>query len=62
VIAIAVLGGLFGGATGCAAGSAIGAPIDQALPRNFRCQDCGHVFDANHLDPALTKRRKSQLY
>ena len=54
VIAGAILGGLLGGAAGCAAGSAIGAPIDQALPDNFLCQACGHVFDANCLGPALT--------
>jgi hypothetical protein len=54
VIAGAILGGLLGGAAGCVAGSAIGAPIDQALPDNFRCQACGHVFDANRTDPALT--------
>ena len=53
-IAGAILGGLLGGAAGCVAGSAIGAPIDQALPDNFRCQACGHVFDANRTDPALT--------
>ena len=53
-IAGAILGGLLGGAAGCMAGSLIGAPIDQALPDNFRCQACGHVFDANRTDPALT--------
>lgn len=54
VIAGAILGGLLGGAAGRAAGSAIGAPIDQALPDNFFCQACGHVFDANRNSPALT--------
>jgi len=54
VIAGAILRGLIGGAAGCAAGSAIGTPIDQTLPNNFRCQACGHVFDANHVDPSVT--------
>ena len=54
VIAGAILRGLIGGAAGCAAGSAIGAPIDQTLPNNFRCQACGHVFDANRVDPSVT--------
>ena len=54
LIAGAILGGLLSGAAGCVAGSAIGAPIDHALPANFRCQACGHTFDANRTDPALT--------
>jgi hypothetical protein len=54
VISGAILGGLIGGAAGRAVGAAIGAPIDQALLDNFRCQACGHVFDANRTDPALT--------
>lgn len=53
-IAGAILGGLLGGAAGCAAGSAIGAPIDQALPHNFCCQACGHVFDVDQTDPPPT--------
>jgi len=54
VIAGAILGGLLGGAAGCAAGAAVGTPIDQALPDNFRCEACGHVFDAHRVDPSLT--------
>ncbi|WP_449426853.1 hypothetical protein [Rhodanobacter umsongensis] len=53
VVAGAILGGLIGGAAGCAAGSVIGAPIDAVLPDSFRCQACGHVFDANRNDPVL---------
>lgn len=54
IITGAILGGLLGGAAGCTAGSAIGAPIDLALPRNFSCQACGHIFDVDQTDPPRT--------
>jgi hypothetical protein len=54
LIAGALLAGLLGGATGCAIGSEIGAPIDEFLPDKFRCQACGHTFDAKRSDPTVT--------
>jgi hypothetical protein len=54
VITAAILGGLLGGAAGCAASSAIGVPIDETICKNFRCQTCGHVFDASRVDPSAT--------